>query len=485
MNNTVSPEVLTPFIGQQTKVRPRLQSSLLPGIVVAVDVLIVMMVGVGSSLGYQGWFPEFTQKHLAVTAIAAIAIGTLHYHGKLCDLRTIGAWPDRLPRLVLLSSVVFLVLIVAAFALKMSSDFSRVWFFSTWLISVTLCVLARFVLKGLCLSWGRTGLLVRNIAIVGAGSQANEFIHRLQNEFRSWVRVVGVFDDRMTRVKNHIGGVPVLGDIDALEQYVRGGHIDEVVFALPWSADRRLLELVARLRDLPVNIFLGPDLVGYRFSKRPTEYWDQAHVLEIAAAPLSNWNAVLKGIEDKLLAGALVLLFGPLMLLIAVVVKLDSAGPALFRQKRYGFNNEIINVFKFRTMYAHPLAETHFVQATRGDPRITRVGGFLRRTSLDELPQLFNVLLGSMSMVGPRPHPIELNKKFSQLIGGYYGRHKVKPGITGWAQVNGHRGETETIDKMRTRVEFDVYYIENWSVGLDLLILVKTAFVGWVHRNAY
>lgn len=485
MNNSVSQDVLVPLFAPQTRLRTRFHASLLPGLVFAMDVLIVMAVGAGSSWGYLGWAPDFTQKHLVVTAIAAVAVGGLLYQAKLGDLQAIGVWPNRLPRLVLLSSVVFLLLIVFAFALKISSDFSRFWFFATWLLSVPLCVLMRSALKTMCMALGRSGLLVRRVAIVGAGSQADELILRMRSQTDPWVRIVGVFDDRNTRIGGRVAGTVILGDVNAIERFVRGGQVDEVVVALPWSAERRLVEIVERLRDLPISIFLGPDLVGYRFGKRPVEYWGKAHVLEVASAPLTSWSAVVKSIEDKILAGMSVLLLAPLMLVIALAIKLDSPGPILFRQKRYGFNNEIIIVKKFRTMHCRANREAPFTQATRFDPRVTRVGRFLRRTSLDELPQLFNVVEGNMSMVGPRPHPVELNEKFAQLIGGYHGRHRVKPGITGWAQVNGHRGETETLDKMRTRVEFDVYYIENWMLGLDIWILFKTAFVGWVHRNAY
>jgi putative colanic acid biosynthesis UDP-glucose lipid carrier transferase len=210
-------------------------------------------------------------------------------------------------------------------------------------------------------------------------------------------------------------------------------------------------------------------------------------LLNIFERPMSGWSHVAKAVEDRLLAALLLILGSPVMLLIALAVGLDSPGGVLFRQKRYGFNNEVIEVIKFRTMRAdaaeHGQAEVR--QAARADPRVTRVGRILRRTSLDELPQLLNVLSGEMSLVGPRPLAVAHNELYAPLIDAYLGRHRVKPGITGWAQVNGLRGETETLAKMERRVEYDLYYIEHWSLGFDLRILARTLLVGFAHPNAY
>lgn len=207
--------------------------------------------------------------------------------------------------------------------------------------------------------------------------------------------------------------------------------------------------------------------------------------LSVEGVPHSGWRQLVKWMAERLLAGLLLALLAPVLGLIALVIKLDNPGPILFRQRRYGINKKPITIYKFRTMY--PVAEgaVPFKQATQNDPRITRTGRLLRRTSLDELPQLFNVLQGSMSLVGPRPHPIELDKQFSTLLSGYDARFRVRPGITGWAQVNGWRGETKTLGEMRARIEHDLYYIEHWSLWFDLRILLRTACLGWVHRNAY
>jgi Undecaprenyl-phosphate glucose phosphotransferase len=199
---------------------------------------------------------------------------------------------------------------------------------------------------------------------------------------------------------------------------------------------------------------------------------------------LSGWNLVLKNAEDRLVGALLLLLGSPLLALIALAIKLDSRGPVFFRQRRYGFNNNAIVVWKFRTMRDQPEDETVVPQATRNDPRVTAMGRILRRTSLDELPQIFNVLRGEMSLVGPRPHAVAHNEQYATVIDDYLSRHRVKPGITGWAQVNGLRGETDTPEKMRQRVQHDLYYIDNWSFWFDLKILALTPFAA-MNRNAY
>lgn len=204
-----------------------------------------------------------------------------------------------------------------------------------------------------------------------------------------------------------------------------------------------------------------------------------------ACSAVSGWRHIIKLVEDKVTAAVLLVVLAPIMLVIAVAIRLDTPGPVLFRQQRYGFDNSIITVFKFRSMHHNRKAHIEFQQARRADARVTRVGNLLRKTSLDELPQIFNVLQGTMSLVGPRPHPVEIHNQFAALIDGYSQRYRVKPGITGWAQINGYRGETDTIDKMRWRIEYDNFYIENWSLLLDVRILIMTAFRGWCGDNAY
>ena len=207
-------------------------------------------------------------------------------------------------------------------------------------------------------------------------------------------------------------------------------------------------------------------------------------MLDVVNKPLDGWKYIVKGVEDKILALFFLVMLSPLMLLIALAIRLETKGPVIFRQQRHGFNNKLFSVFKFRSMHHNGTPETKMVQAKRNDPRVTPLGKFLRRTSMDELPQILNVLNGSMSLIGPRPHPIALDEEFSEIIGGYFARHRVKPGITGWAQVNGLRGETDIPEKMRARIKYDVYYIENWSLMFDAKILLMTVPAVF-QRNAY
>ncbi|KAF0109630.1 MAG: sugar transferase, partial [Rhodospirillaceae bacterium] len=249
--------------------------------------------------------------------------------------------------------------------------------------------------------------------------------------------------------------------------------------------DGRIVEIVRRLDELPVNVHLSSDLVAFTLPRAHFTSFSGIPVLEVIQKPLTGWRIVVKNIEDKIIATVLIMLLSPVLALTALVVRLDSPGPVLFCQPRHGFNNQVLHVYKFRSMYHNRPSEEETPQATRDDPRVTRVGAFIRRTSLDELPQLFNVLEGTMSLVGPRPHAVSHNRFYGELIERYFARHKVKPGITGWAQINGLRGETETQDKMQARVEYDIYYIDNWSLWFDLKIIVKTAKVVLFQETAY
>jgi Undecaprenyl-phosphate glucose phosphotransferase len=239
--------------------------------------------------------------------------------------------------------------------------------------------------------------------------------------------------------------------------------------------------LVQRLGMLPVTVRLCPSTPG----GGNLTLVAGTPMYSVLNRPLSGWDRVVKRSEDVILSSLLLIFLLPLMLVVAAAIRLDSPGPVLFRQSRFGFRNNLIRIYKFRSMHLACCHDPAAPQAVRGDPRVTRVGRFIRATSLDELPQLLNVLRGDMSLVGPRPHPVALNERFATIIDNYMARHRVRPGITGWAQVNGLRGETDTIEKMRLRVEHDLYYIENWSLAFDIRILLATLIKGLVGKNAY
>lgn len=322
-----------------------------------------------------------------------------------------------------------------------------------------------------------------------ATAQGERFAQYVLGNPRLTITMVGFFDDRVgDRVLSAPAGLPVLGNLTTLVGMIREGLIDQVVVALPWSAEARLQQVVSRLALTPVRIRLAPDMASFVFAKRPMVLLGDLPVMTLFERPISGMDALLKRAEDLLLSSLIVLVLSPVLALVALAVKLDSPGPILFRQPREGFNNKPFEVLKFRSMFSDQGQVERIEQASRHDPRVTRVGRLIRRTSIDELPQLLNVLRGDMSLVGPRPHAPSTragDRLFSEVVASYAARHKVKPGITGWAQVCGWRGETDTSDKLVKRLEHDLHYIENWSFGFDLYILFRTVGAVVLNREVF
>jgi len=449
------------------------------------DIFFLVASGWGIYLLYVGFSAILFPLYLTALFLATLFIFVSFYFSKLYQFDAVIRPGLHVTRVVFLCMLVFLALVALGFMLKISATYSRVWFFS-WALSATALILfGRFFCFFLINRLVKARRLTRNIVLVGNTEQAMQLLRQIDEATEPWNNVIGVFDDRKTRISKEIGGYPVLGTIEDLVVFSRENRVDDVIITLPWSADMRLFGIVNTLTELPVNVHLGPDMAGLLFTNRSYRFLGGMPMLDVANKPMGGWNMVMKTVEDRVLAFLILVLFSPLMALIAIAIKLDSPGPVLFLQPRYGFNNQQFSVFKFRSMHQDRPPEEGVPQATRNDPRLTRIGAFLRRTSLDELPQLFNVLMGTMSLVGPRPHAVQHNEEYAAKIGGYFTRHKVKPGITGWAQVNGLRGETDTLDKMEARVKFDLYYIENWSLAFDIKILVMTAIVVFFQKTAY
>ena len=380
-------------------------------------------------------------------------------------------------------------LIASLFFLKIAPDFSRVWL-AVWYGTGLVCLGAgRFSFMLLARYAGRAGHFARNAIIYGSGGSSETLIAQLQNDPNSDVRICGVFDDRADeRSLTSIGNIPCLGDIEALKAFSRSAHVDMLIMALPLAAESRVTMLINRISELPIDVRLAANASTLRFHKRAYSYIGSVPVIDLCERPISGWSACAKWVFDKVIATLAIIVLAPVMAAVAVAVRLESTGPAIFRQKRYGFNNELIEVYKFRSMYTDRTDVTASKLVTKDDPRVTRVGRVIRKTSLDELPQLFNVLLGTLSLVGPRPHAVQAkaaDRLYPDVVDGYFARHKVKPGITGWAQINGWRGETDTSEKIQKRVEFDLAYIESWSVWFDLYILVKTPVALLSTDNAY
>ncbi len=428
---------------------------------------------------------EFTGQYIAAVLVVALISANIFHVARLYEFQALSRHLFQARRLFLSWSLVILLMLSAGFLTKTSSEYSRIWVLLWFTFAFVGLSALRFSIKLMIGKWQREGRLSRKIAVVGAGEQGRRIIEHIDAQPDSGTVLVGVFDDRKKRVPNSIGGHEVRGGMDALLKCVRSEKIDMVIVALPWSAEERLLGILEKLKTAPIDVRLCPEGVAYQFPNRPLDDVRGIGMLSIFERPISHWSRLIKGFEDRVLAACILVFIAPLLAIIAIFVKLGSPGPALFRQQRFGFNNELIEVYKFRTMYVDENPPADYRQAGRNDSRITRVGRFLRKSSLDELPQFFNVLEGKMSIVGPRPHPLPLNDQFAVVMEEYFARHNVKPGITGWAQINGFRGETTTPEAMRMRVRYDLYYIENWSVWFDLRIIVLTVFKGFVNENAY
>jgi putative colanic acid biosynthesis UDP-glucose lipid carrier transferase len=326
---------------------------------------------------------------------------------------------------------------------------------------------------------------LRKVAVVaGANELGRRLATRLAEDPLGGVRVAGFFDDRAAERIPALPAGQNLGGLARLADYARANRVDVIYIALPMASQPRILRLLEELRDTTASIYFVPDIFVFDLIQARVDSIGDLPLVAVCETPFTGFNGVVKRASDFLLAFCILTMISPLMMLIAIGVKRSSPGPVLFRQRRYGLDGRKIVVYKFRTM---TVAEDGDVvrQATKNDSRVTRFGAFLRRTSLDELPQFINVLQGRMSVVGPRPHAVAHNELYRKLIRGYMIRHKVRPGITGLAQVNGFRGETDTVEKMKGRIEQDLAYLRSWSVLLDLQIVLKTVVVVLRKQNAY
>ncbi|WP_281688452.1 undecaprenyl-phosphate glucose phosphotransferase [Pseudomonas citronellolis] len=345
----------------------------------------------------------------------------------------------------------------------------------------------RVLLRNLLNALRRRGFNTRSVAIAGAGPLGQRLAVNIASAPWMGLDLLGFFDDKQReaiRLANSKVRLPISGNLEQLVEQARAGQIDRVYITLPMRSEARIKWLVAQLSDTTVSVYIVPDVFVFELLHSRSQNINGVPTISIFDSPMTGANTIIKRLEDILLSSLILCLIAVPMLVISIAVKLSSPGPVFFRQKRYGIDGRPIEVWKFRSMRVMENG-TDVVQATRGDNRITAVGAFLRRTSLDELPQFINVLLGDMSIVGPRPHAVAHNEQYRGQINSYMLRHKVKPGITGWAQVNGWRGETDTLDKMQKRVEHDLAYIHNWSLWWDLKIVFLTVFKGFIHKNAY
>lgn len=457
--------------------RQPFSATMVQGVCLVLDSTALLATGIISYLFIVGASETNYEEYSFAILFLWFANFMLFHYGELYSFPTLKTPLRFFDKFLVAYGISFLMFLAIAFSLKVSSNYSRVWLY-TFAVGGIFSI---FTLR-LCVSYfvkklSNAGRFVRAVVIVGDAEQGQAMLRFIENSGPEFLSVQGIFSARKKPDIDEDPSFPVIGGIDDLTVFVRANSVDDVIVALPWSAEKRVSSVIKHVRELPVNIYLASDLAGFSVTFRPPpSHYSNLPMMEVVDKPISDWDILTKSIEDFVIAIIALVLLSPLMVLIAIAIKIESPGPILFHQKRMGFNNREFSIFKFRSMQNIADEQTKTVQATRNDMRVTRVGKFIRRTSLDELPQFFNVLNHTMSVVGPRPHALDHNEIYSAEIDGYFARHRVKPGITGWAQVNGLRGETKELEKMKARVEHDVYYADNWSLLLDLKILFMTVY---------
>jgi Undecaprenyl-phosphate glucose phosphotransferase len=436
--------------------------------------------------------PEFTlipsPAHILI-ALAVLTIALRPSRGEPLPIRdVVGQRRSRLGGEAIMRTLAPFALALIAVLILPGADQAMFKWLAAWAAAaagVVLC--AHLVAANRIARWHREGRFKQSVAIFGTGDLAERLLERLQATCADTIELVGVFDDRRRGGNANLQAL-VRGSSRDLIELSRQRMIDRVIVALPHSAEQRLLEILRNLHQMPVEISLAPDMVGFSVAGRDSAEFGGLPLIDVYGRPLSFGQNLAKGAFDKIVAAVALVVAAPVMIVCAIAIKLDSKGPVLFCQPRLGFGDRVIRVFKFRSMYHEAADLACERQSSRDDPRITRIGHFLRKSSLDELPQLFNVLRGEMSLVGPRPHAIAMqveHRRNEDIVPDYALRHHVKPGITGWAQVNGYNGPVDTIEALRARVAHDLDYINNWSLWFDIrsLILTIRVFIG--QRHAY
>jgi Undecaprenyl-phosphate glucose phosphotransferase len=462
----------------------------LAGMVRAIEFMLVATIGFAIYVCYvvpnHGFAWYYFGVILGISLLAMLAFQAADIY----QVQAFRGHEKQYMRLASAWSVVFLIAISASFFAKVGDQFSRAWLGSFYVLGLFALIAFRRGLFLMVRRWTREGRLDRRTVVVGADHNGETLIDSLAAQRDSDVRVIGVFDDRGDeRSPSSCAGIAKLGTVGDLVAFARNTRVDLVIFSLPVSAESRILQMLKKLWVLPVDIRLSAHTNKLRYRPRSYSYVGSVPVLDIFDKPIADWDVVMKWLFDKIVGSLALICALPIMLVVAIAIKLDSRGPVFFKQKRYGFNNELIEIYKFRSMYVDQTDAAADKLVTVGDPRVTRVGRIIRKTSLDELPQLLNIVFtGNLSLVGPRPHAMQAkaaNRLYDEAVDGYFARHRVKPGLTGWAQIHGWRGETNSQEKIQRRVEHDLYYIENWSILLDLYIVAQTPFALIRTENAY
>jgi Undecaprenyl-phosphate glucose phosphotransferase len=476
----------------------RLQKSISPaivsGFVAIADGFVILAVGGVSYIYYVEQVLDLRQFDMYSTpAITAcmLMLGLASYVGLYRFDWLVNVY-QQIGRLVFAWSLAVFITLFFGFQLHVVDQYSRAWAL-IWMTGTPIAmIVSRALISQIIRRWIAAGLLTRNAVVVGSQGEAERLLLHLKQRDGQDYRICGVFAVETPGQRESIStnatvaGYPVIGSVGDLPDFVRTSQVDDVFVALPWDVDDRINEILSKLRMLPVDVRLVCNALAFCQQKLTASRFGEVTVLEVARRPLRDWDALTKRAVDVAIAGTVLLFLLPPVAIVALAIKFDSPGPVIFRQKRFGFNNSVIEVFKFRTMYAELSDPTGARRTIRGDSRVTRLGALLRRSSIDELPQLFNVLRGDMSIVGPRAHPIAMlagEELYHTAVAEYIARHRVRPGLTGWAQVNGLRGEIDSMEKARRRVDYDLFYIENWSIWFDIRILIRTVII--LFKEAY
>ncbi|MBE0579114.1 undecaprenyl-phosphate glucose phosphotransferase [Devosia sp.] len=457
-------------------VERRVSGAVVAGVAQVVESTLLTVLGYGiyafsAELGSPTFYVPVI---LASSLLANVLFNAAGAH-RIASYRTVF---NQIARVLISWTLLIAVLAAGIYFFKAGDLFAPAWLINWYIGGAVLLVGFRLGLRTLVKRWTAQGRLRRRTVIVGGGKDAETLIEQINASASNDIMLLGLFDDRIDdRSPETVGGYPKLGKVANLIEFARRTPVDLVMVSMPLSAEKRVLDMLTQLWVLPVDIRLSAHMSKLKFTSKAYSYVGDIAVFDMADRPISDWNLVFKWVFDKVVALTALILLSPVMIATAIAIKLESKGPVFFMQNRHGFNNELIKIYKFRSMRTDMLDAGAAKLVTKDDPRVTKVGKFIRKTSIDELPQLFNVLKGELSIVGPRPHALQAkaeNQLYYEAVEGYFARHRVKPGMTGWAQVNGWRGETDTIDKIMQRVNHDLHYIEHWSILFDLYIVAIT-----------
>ncbi len=473
-------------ISGDRRTRPRPGGRLGEGVLVVsymfVELVAVFALGLAIAYFYVGQtlsVPDYYQSYITPLLLAPVLLGIRFHSEGLYEVGNLQRAVKSTGSVLKCIAMVFIGLVVLGFLAGIASSYSRIWFVGWSVGSAVLVLLLRAILDRILTQLKSHRIPLSRIAIYGDISSVLK-VRAALSEKEAGIEIVGSFSD--AKVSDE--ALNIRGDLGDLLALARNINIDRVVIAKEVASRLEISRIMNALSNLPAEVLLYPNFLGDTVNLSGLTSVNHSRLIRIQKRPISDWGLLIKAAMDKIISAIAVIALAPLLVVVAICIKLDSKGPVFFKQRRHGYNLGVIDVWKFRTMTVQE-NDGKFKQAVKDDKRITRIGNFLRKTSIDELPQLFNVLKGEMSIVGPRPHPVKLNSDYAARLMRYDNRHKVKPGITGWAQINGYRGPTMEPDQMHKRIEYDLEYIENWSLWFDSKIILATPFLGIVHKNAF